>query len=142
MQISHRFSIAVHALLCIAVFEAETKVTSSFIAESVGVNPVVIRQVLSMLKRARFIDVRSGSGGAFLRLKPSFITLRDIYCAVRLLNDARLFNFHSNPNLRCLVGRNIHGVLDGPLAGAQQAMEDSLHAITLQDLLQGMDYTG
>ena len=50
MQISTRFSIAVHTLLCIAYFSPETKVTSAFVAASVNANPVVIRRAFGQLK--------------------------------------------------------------------------------------------
>ena len=43
-----------------------TKVTSDMIAESVGVNPVIIRKTLSQLKKAGLIHVARGTGGAEL----------------------------------------------------------------------------
>lgn len=52
MQISSRLTMAVHTLLCIAYFEKTEKVTSSFIASSVGTNPVIIRNLLTQLKAA------------------------------------------------------------------------------------------
>lgn len=139
MKLSHRFSIAVHTMLCIAAYESDTKVTSGFIAESVGVNPVVIRQILGMLKKAKLVEVKAGSGGAYLRFSPAAISLRDIYIAVDLLNDTRLFNFHSNPNLQCAIGRSIHALLDGPMYNAQWALEESLRRVNLQELLGQID---
>ena len=46
MQISSRFTIAVHIFSCIDTFEKDTKITSDFLAESVNVNPVIIRKIL------------------------------------------------------------------------------------------------
>ncbi len=46
MQISSRFTVAVHTLLAIDTFEKEYKTTSEFLASSVNVNPVVIRRTL------------------------------------------------------------------------------------------------
>ena len=43
MQISSRFTIAVHILTCIDYFADEYTITSDFLAGSVGVNPVIIR---------------------------------------------------------------------------------------------------
>ena len=52
MQISSRFTIAVHIFSCIDTFEKDTKITSDFLAESVNVNPVIIRKILSQLRNA------------------------------------------------------------------------------------------
>ena len=54
MQIPSRFTIAVHILTLIAQNKGnETKLTSDFMAGSVGVNPVIIRKTLSQLKKSR-----------------------------------------------------------------------------------------
>ena len=52
MQISSRFTLAVHIFACIDVFGKDHKVTSSLIAESTNVNPVIIRKILLQLKAA------------------------------------------------------------------------------------------
>lgn len=62
MKITSRFTVAVHTLLVIHLFGRSAKVTSDFIADSVQVNPVVIRRALVSLKRAGFIEVKAGSG--------------------------------------------------------------------------------
>ena len=64
MQITSRFTIAVHMLLCMDVFQEEYKVTSEFMAFSIGVNPVIVRKLLSQLKDAGLAEVRRGPGGA------------------------------------------------------------------------------
>ena len=59
MQIPSRFTIAVHILTLIAQNKGnETKLTSDFMAGSVGVNPVIIRKTLSQLKKADLISVK------------------------------------------------------------------------------------
>ena len=58
MQISSRFTIAVHVLICIETFKNDYKVTSDFLSSSVNVNPVVIRRLLQQLKKAGIITVR------------------------------------------------------------------------------------
>lgn len=79
MQISSRFTIAVHTLLCIARFSGSQKVTSAFIAGSVNVNPVVIRRTLGQLKEAGIVLVEAGVGGATLARPAERITLLDVY---------------------------------------------------------------
>lgn len=49
MQISSRFTIGTHVMIMIALQGDKTKVTSDFLAESVGVNPVIIRKTLLSL---------------------------------------------------------------------------------------------
>ena len=126
MQISSRFTVGIHTLLCIAYFQDE-KVTSNFIAESVNVNPVVIRRALGMLKAA----------GASLAKDPSEITLLEVFDAVSAVDDA-LFAFHDAPNPACPVGKNIHAVLDEKLESANQALRDDLAKTTLKDLLDAI----
>lgn len=135
MQISSRFTIAVHTLLCIEMFKADRKVTSDLIASSVNVNPVVIRRLLQQLKKAGIVQVARGSGGADTAKPLDQITLLDIYNAVECVNDGGLFHFHEKPNQLCPVGRNIHAVLDMRLDKIQETMEREMDTVTIQDIL-------
>ena len=131
MQISSRFTIAVHVLVCIETFKKEQKVTSDFLASSVKVNPVVIRRLLLQLKKAGLVKVARGTGGTDIEKPLDKITLLDIYQAVECVEDGRLFHFHENPSQDCPVGKNIHRILDDRLVQVQDAMERELEAITL-----------
>lgn len=135
MQISSRFTIAIHIFACIDTFKDQFKVTSRFLAGSINVNPVMIRQILAMLKANDLIDSRQGSSGIKIAKEPSQITLLDIFRAVESIDDERLFSFHENPNTDCPVGRNIHNVMDDKLQKIQAAMEQELKSISLQDVL-------
>ena len=75
MQISMKCSVAIHCLIFIYEAKGITKVTSNLLAESTGSNPVVIRNILSALKKAGIITVRRGTGGAELCTDPSQVTL-------------------------------------------------------------------
>lgn len=134
MQISSRFTIAIHIFACIEAFQAQYKITSEFLASSVNVNPVVIRKLLSQLRTAGLVAVQRGSGGASITRPLHEITFLDIYRAVECVEEGELFNFHENPNPNCPVGRNIHHVLDDKLDRIQQAMERELASITLEDV--------
>lgn len=135
MQISSRFTIAVHILVFINMFEKTHKVTSDFIAGSVNVNPVIIRNLLLQLKAAGIVTVVRGSGGASIARPLDKITLFDVYNAVECIDDGTLFHFHENPNPKCPVGCSIHQILDGSLVQVQHAMEDELEKITLENLV-------
>ena len=139
MQISSRFTIAVHILICIETFKEDYKITSDFLASSVNVNLVVIRRLLQQLKKAGIINVKRGSGGAYIEKPLDEITLLDVYNAVECIDNGDLFHFHENPNSRCPVGRNIHSVLDRRLDSIQQAMEREMSSVTLQDIADDTD---
>ena len=54
MPFSSRTTIATHVLLAIVTFKGQAKTTSSFLAGSVNVNPVIIRNILGQPKRFLF----------------------------------------------------------------------------------------
>lgn len=135
MQISSRFTLAVHIFACIDTFKEEHKVTSDFLAKSTNVNPVIIRKILSQLKSASLVNVARGAGGATIAKPLNEITLLDVYKAVECVDNGELFHFHENPNQNCPVGRNIHNALDDKLDKVQQAMENELRSITIADVI-------
>ena len=122
MQISSRFTIAVHIFACIDTFKDDYKITSDFLAASVNVNPVIIRKILSQLKNAGLVEVKRGSGGATIAKELEQINFYDIYSAVECVENGELFHFHENPNSQCPVGRNIHNILDGKLVQIQKCI--------------------
>lgn len=138
MQFSSRLPVAVHILLAITFFEGREKTTSVFLAGSVNVNPVVIRNVLGQLKSAGLITVKAGEGGSSLAKRPEDITLLDVFRAVE--KEEELFHFHENPNLECPVGKNVHTVLDNRLLAIQDAMKEQMESVTLRDLMDDMNH--
>lgn len=138
MQISSRFTIAIHMLACMDVFKDEYKITSDFLASSINVNPVIIRKLLAQLKDAGLIEVKRGPGGAVIAKPLDEITFLDIYRSVDCIEENTLFHFHENPSPDCPVGRNIHNVLDDKLIRIQAAMEQELRSITLADVKEDL----
>lgn len=136
MQISSRLTIAIHVLACIETLGKDYKVTSDFLAESVNVNPVVIRRLLQQLKAAGIVEVTRGSGGTEIVRPLNEITMLDLYNAVECIGDGQLFRFHENPNQNCPVGRNIHNVLDSRLDRVQRAMEREMEQITMEEIIK------
>ena len=135
MKISVRFTAAVHTLLCILYFEKDYRVTSDFISSSTGVNAVIIRKILLQLQKAALVETSAGIGGSKLAKDASEITLLDVYNAINEGEDERaMFNFHSAPNQKCPVGKNIHRVLDPALENAQKALEAELAKTSIADL--------
>ena len=139
MQISSRFTVALHIFTCVDVFKDEYKVTSDFLAGSINTNPVIIRKILSQLKNAGLIKVARGTGGIEVTRDLSDITFYDVYKAIEPLENGDLFRFHEAPNPECPVGRNIHALLDDKLKDIQNVMEDRMRKYSLQDLREGID---
>lgn len=139
MQISSRFTVALHIFTCVDVFRDDYKVTSDFLAGSIGTNPVIIRKILTQLKNAGLIEVARGTGGIELTKELSEITFYDVYEAIDAVDGDNLFRFHEAPNPKCPVGRNIHALLDDKLKDIQNAMEEKMRQYTLLDLQEGME---
>ena len=137
MQISSRFTVALHIFTCVEVFKDEYKVTSDFLAGSINTNPVIIRKILTQLKNAGLIEVAKGTGGITITKPLTAITFYDVYEAIEPVENGDLFRFHENPNPECPVGRNIHALRDRKLQAIQSAMEDEMKRYTVEDLRSG-----
>ena len=136
MQITSRFTIAVHILTAIDYFKDMDRVNSDFLAGSVGVNPVIVRTVISKLREAGILNTQRGSSGAELARPLDEITFYDVYKAMDSVDEEEgLFHFHEQPNPDCPVGRNIHTAMDGRLASVQAAMEDEMRRISVADVV-------
>lgn len=138
MQISSRFTVALHIFTCVDTFKDDYKVTSDLLASSINTNPVIIRKILTQLKGAGLIKVIRGTGGIALTRDLSEITFYDVYQAIEPVEGGDLFRFHEAPNPQCPVGRNIHALLDDKLKSIQDAMESEMKKYTLLDLRSGM----
>lgn len=134
MQITSRFTIALHIFTCVDTFQDEYKVTSEFLAGSINTNPVVIRKILSRLKKAGLINVARGTGGISLTRALNEITFYDVYRAIEPVENGDLFHFHESPNPECPVGKNIHKLLDRKLVEIQKSMEDKMKEYTIDNL--------
>lgn len=135
MQISSRYTIAIHVFACMEIFGDDYKITSDFLASSINVNPVIIRKILSQLRNAGLIEVARGTGGTTATRPIDEITFYDVYLAVDLLEEGELFHFHENPNPNCPVGKNIHTVLNDKLLHIQEAMEREMKRYTIADVV-------
>lgn len=135
-KLSSRFSIAVHILILSAI--TDKNCTSEFIASSVNTNPVLIRRIIGFLKKSELVNVQAGTGGTFLQKAASEITLLDVYNAVEVTEDNKLFNFHKG-NIKCKVGANIESILGAAFRNAQNAMENELKKVTIQNIIDGIN---
>lgn len=125
-----QYSIAVHILSLI--HSSTEAISSEYIAGSVGVNPVVIRNVTGLLRRGGLLDTQRGVLGARLTRRADQISLLDVYRAVNA--PETVLKLHQHPNPACPVGANIQSVLDGVFGQAQAALETRLAQVSLADV--------
>ena len=135
MQISMKCSVAVHCLIFIHEAKGVARVTSTLLAESTGCNPVVIRNILSALKKAGLITVHRGTGGAELCADPAKITLYQIYAALEPEGVPSLIGIHPCQGRPCPVAQNIRQVLQAPYHKIEDAVRTTMESITLQSML-------
>lgn len=136
MNTSSRFVVAVHILVAMTLAQALRKLeclTSDFLAASVNTNPVVIRRIISRLRKAGLVDSQLGAGGgSMLARDPEHLTLQEVYKAVE---EGDLFHLHySEPNPCCPIGGNIQTALKETLEAAETSMLQSLAQTTVASI--------
>ena len=136
MQLSMKCSVAVHCLIFIHEAKGIARVTSPLLAESTGCNPVIIRNVISALKKAGLITVARGTGGAELCKDPSEITLFMIYDALEPNGLSSLIGIHPCSQRACPVAQNIQSVLAAPYKKIENSIKGTMESITLESMLQ------
>lgn len=139
MQLSMKCSVAVHCLLFIWEARGKARVTSTLLAQSTGCNPVVIRNILSALKKAGLITVPRGQGGAELCRDPEQITLYQIYAALEPQGLTSLIGIHPCDGRACPVAQNIRRVLRRPYRQIEDAIAATMDDITLASLIQDLE---
>lgn len=132
-MVNSRFSVAIHILSLIATTSDKNQLTSDFIAGSVNTNPVVVRRMIGVLKKAGLLTSQPGIAGYELLVEPKDLTLLAVYHAID--GPEQLFAIHDEPNPACAVGRKIQRTLEGVYTSVWYAMEEQLQAQTLQDVL-------
>ena len=136
MQISMKCSVAVHCLIFIHAAQGRVKVTRGLLAQSTGCNPVVIRNILSALKKAGILTVPRGTGGAALSRAPSQITLYEIYHALEPKGLSSLIGIHPCEGRPCPVAQNIRAVLRRPYRQIEEAIRQTMEGVTLESMLE------
>lgn len=135
MQISMKCSVAVHCLIFIYEAKDKARVTSMLLSKSTGCNPVIIRNILSSLKKAGIITVARGTGGAELCIDPSDITLYMIYSSLEPQGLSNIIGIHPCQGLKCPVAQNIQGVLYSPYRKIEDSIKETMEGITLSSMI-------
>lgn len=137
MSDSQRFAMAACVLIYLAskdADQADRRVTSRLLAQTVPTNAVVVRRVTALLGKAGMIAARTGAhGGAWLARAPDAITL-----------DAVLAALDGGPRMGRAgpaagedgVVRRLPAAINAALAAAEEAVRKQLASVTIQDLLE------
>lgn len=129
---STRFAVAVH-ILTVLRYHQGSPVSSELIASSVNTNPVVVRRILSQLKKAGLVDAQLGCGGGFsLASGPETIDLEQVFRAVE--EDWSFPTHREPPSCDCVVGRHVLPVLERITERASQAMLSELAGVSIEDV--------
>lgn len=134
MQVSSKFTLAIHICTCVDIYEKDNTITADFFAERLNMRLASIRIILSQLKAAGIIKVAGGTKEVSLAKPLQETTLLDVYRAVEHIGNGDLFQFPENLGQECPVAKNIHPILDDKLQKVQEAMELELVSVTLEDV--------
>jgi Rrf2 family protein len=130
MAANTRFATGVHALVLLAD-EPDVLQTSDDVAGKLGINPVVIRRVFSLLHQAGLLDSQKGPhGGSRLARPAKAITLADIYQA---LDGGELFHTAAFPGAESV---KLGSALKRVFRDAEEALREELEKTSLNQLVK------
>ena len=105
-----RFATAIHIMTLLAKNSPEW-MTSDWIAGSININAVMVRNELLILKKNGLVESKQGKdGGVRLAKNAEEITIAEIYEAIT--NSEVLGKKKQNPNPLCNVGKDINENLE------------------------------
>jgi len=132
MNTNQQFAVSCHILAILAATK-NAPVTSEAIAASVNTNPVVIRRIMSHLRKHNLVDSRPGTHGGWQLMRPPHqISLRQVYTA---LSHQQALAMHPHPNPLCPIGSKIQPTLSPIFTRAQLALENELDQYSLATVL-------
>jgi Rrf2 family protein len=125
-----RFVIAMHILVLLDHAKGEL-VSSLDIAESININPAMVRKELINLRSCGFVQSKEGkNGGTSLLMDANEITLADIYNSVKQFS--LLGNKKNTPNPSCIIGKSINKHLDKLYSDTEIVLVNELSKQTLK----------
>lgn len=134
MPTSSKFAVAVHLMVDLSLCKEGEVKSSRSMALKINTNPVVIRRIYSALQTAGLVGTKSGKlGGAYLRKRPSSISLWHIYQAT---GDLDIFCHNPNqPYSKCDISCSIEYALEPVFQSAYRALKTELNRQKLSDVV-------
>lgn len=133
MAISTKLSMGIHLLTYLEIYGESQVITSDVLADSINTSPVIVRRLMSQLKKAGIIYSAAGKGNPYLLVPSNELTLLAVYHAVE--KKPSLIKQNESPNPNCPVGRNIQRTLEQHFNQAQAAFEAELAQVTIADIV-------
>ena len=129
-MVKSRFAIITHILTHMYLYKNQW-VSSEMIADSLNINPVLVRKELAVLRKHEIISCKEGKGGGSKLAKPaSEITLGLVF---NLIKEQHIFSFAKNePCPECVVGQQFNQNLKPIFENVDQAVFNELNQITLE----------
>ncbi len=107
--------------------------TSTYIAGSLNMNPVLVRKELKTLKEGGLVESKEGKNGGIKILKDAKnIRLSDIFNIIKGC-DTVLSLLKNTPNPKCSVGKNINTKLVSIMNNIDTAISEELDKQTLEE---------
>ncbi|MDE3103786.1 MAG: Rrf2 family transcriptional regulator [Acidobacteriota bacterium] len=129
-----RLSLALH-VLCLLATQPQQRVTSEYLANSIGTNPVVIRRLLARLRQAGLVTSKGAAGGGWQLSRPAAeISVRSVRAA--LGEEVALRRHKNQPHPQCPVGRGVNQALDAVYASADAAIDAALEHWSIAQVLE------
>jgi len=130
-MVKSKFSISLHIMTLLAYYPGEFH-SSAAIAESLNINPVLVRKELKALKNGSLIESKEGkNGGVKLGKAAKDISLADIFEAVKGGNH--VLNLSNNvPDVNCKIG----GQINEKLLSIFDNVDDAILAILKPQTLE------
>lgn len=129
-----RFATVIHILTILAK-NPDGWMSSDWIAESININPVIVRKELGALQNQGWVTSRKGKeGGSTLNVASDKITLSDIYRTVK--NSDILGKKNLNPNPKCPIGKDINKELENLFTETDALVVAALQYKTLKDFVE------
>ncbi|WP_299434821.1 Rrf2 family transcriptional regulator [uncultured Aquimarina sp.] len=131
-MVKSKFSISLHIMTLLAYYPGDWH-SSANIAESININPVLVRKELIALKSNDLVESKEGkNGGVRLGKSAKNISLADIFEAVK--GSSHVLNLSNNvPDVSCKIGGQINEKLLLMFDDIDNAIIDVLKLQTLEN---------
>ena len=130
-MIKSSLSTSLHIMTVLAMFSEEW-ISSRILAESININPVLVREELRVLKNAGLIQSKEGKNGGVKLIKSADqILLSDIFKAIK--KEDHIFTLRTNsPDKTCKVGKKINTNLKSLYQEIDEAICTKLNEVSLE----------